>query len=87
VAKRGRKPMGRVEFHMTTDDPPTMLKMAENRCRFMLHNLRMIDFDLMRLIVSAYMQGVVDTAQVAFQNGFIPPGYKPELFIDAGEGI
>lgn len=76
-----------VEFHMVHDDPPAMLRLAENRCRFMLHNLRMIDFDLTRLIVSAYMQGIHDMGQVVLKRGFIPPGYESEPFIDAGDGI
>lgn len=67
-----------------SDDPPEILEIARKRTQFMLFNMAAIDFDLSRLLVSAYMQGVYDTAIVAFKNGFVPPGCD---FTDAGEGI
>jgi hypothetical protein len=66
------------------DDPPSMVRVAEQRTRSMLIEFRAINFDLHRLVVSAYLQGVNDAAQVAFNQGFVPPGCE---FIDRGEGI
>jgi hypothetical protein len=71
-------------WRVAFDDPPSMVRVAQQRTRFMLIEFRAIDFDLHRLVVSAYLQGVRDTALVAFNQGFVPPGCE---FIDRGDGI
>jgi hypothetical protein len=71
-------------WKLSTDDPPAMIAVAKRRTQFMLLEFRAIDFDLQRLVVSAYLQGVRDAATAAFGVGFVPPGCE---FIDRGEGI
>ena len=70
-------------------DPPSAVRLAKSRCKFMLENLHMIDYDLKRLVISAYLQGATDMAEAAFRNGFIPPGCEPiqEPFLHEREGI
>lgn len=73
------------DWKMVTDVPQNMTRVAQNRVRFMLLNFHVIDFDLMRLAVSAYLQGIADAAEVAFNQGFVPQGI--EVFNDIGSGI
>jgi hypothetical protein len=85
--KRGPKTKPDIDFQMVRD-PEYIVNMARRRCAFMLKSLNMIDYDLTRLVVSAYLQGVHDAGVVSFNNGFVPPGCEPPAGnIWAGDGI
>lgn len=79
----GRRRRRGYEWWRADELPQSMIRLAERRCQFMLESLSMLDFDLKRLVVSAYLQGINDAAAVAFKNGFVPE----EMFKDLGAGI
>jgi hypothetical protein len=81
-----RKPLfANRNWRLVYDDPPAIVDVAKRRTQFMLLSLHIIDYDLERLVTSAYLQGVNDTATVAFKNGFVPP--QTAAFLEIGAGI
>jgi hypothetical protein len=48
---------------------PEVVRIATNRTRSILHNWRLMDFDITRLLVSAYCQGMHDMATSVIQCG------------------
>jgi hypothetical protein len=64
--------------------PQSLVRIADDRVRRFLLHFRLIDFDLRKLIISAYCQGVVDTADALAQTNTI---LTVQPFIDEGLGI
>lgn len=50
---------------LDNETPEYATTLAGRRTAFMLEHMRLLDFDLRRLLISAYLQGVNDTVQVA----------------------
>jgi len=71
--KMGRPPLSDVNrvVACTVDDgiTPAMIDAAERRVMPLLVNLRLMDFDLKRLLVSCYLQGVRDLAETLVNKG------------------
>ena len=64
MGRRKGRPYGVVEVarHDRESAPPNIIAIAKKRVDPLLRNWKMMDYDIVRLVVSCYLQGCEDTA-------------------------
>ncbi len=70
--------------HLSLDDgaTPETIAIADRRTMILLHEWRLMDYDMKRLLVSCYFQGIRDMAQAVIENpGFLAERIEEEKMV------